>query len=51
MTIGKVNAAQPDNFLMKIFNARLAFIHDIIRNDPSQKKFEKGWINRLNDYL
>lgn len=51
VTIAKVNATQPDDFLMKIFNARLAFIHDIIRNDPSQKRFEKGWINRLRDYI
>lgn len=51
LTITKLNNADQGYLLVQIYNARLQFIHDIILNNPSQKKFEKGWINRLKDYL
>ncbi len=49
-TVAAVNAQNQADFHMKIYNARLAFIKNIIKEKPSQKKFEKGWINRLNDF-
>ncbi|WP_324069813.1 MAG: glycosyl hydrolase 108 family protein [Flavobacterium sp.] len=34
----------------KIFAARVKFLDDIVKNNPSQKRFIKGWKNRLNDF-
>ncbi|GAB6121001.1 glycoside hydrolase family 108 protein [Dysgonomonas termitidis] len=34
----------------KIFQARKVFIDDLVKRDPTQMVFYKGWINRLNDY-
>jgi lysozyme family protein len=34
----------------QVFEHRLRFIKQIVRNDPSQSRFEKGWINRLNQF-
>jgi lysozyme family protein len=51
ITISKLNAIDADKFLLRIYNSRLAFIRNILRNDPTQKKFEQGWIRRLNDFL
>jgi len=34
----------------KIFDARRQFIDDLVKKDPSQMEFYRGWINRLNDY-
>ena len=49
-TIAALNAQIQGDFYLKVRNARLAFIKNIIKNDPTQSKFEKGWINRLNDF-
>ena len=49
-TIAAVNVSKQGDFHMKIRNARLAFINDIIRRDPSQVRFKQGWINRLNSF-
>jgi len=35
----------------EIRNQRVAFIRNIIRNDPAQKRFEKGWMNRVNEFI
>jgi len=51
ITIKSVNRANPYQFLIQIYNARVAFILNIIKKDPSQKRFERGWFNRLNVYL
>lgn len=51
VTIQKVNSVDADRFRMQVYHARVAFILDIIANDPSQKRFERGWLNRLDDYL
>ncbi len=50
VTIGKVNSLPGDIFLIQLYDARVKFIKDIVKNNPSQKKFEKGWINRVNDF-
>lgn len=34
----------------KIFGARREFIDNLVKKDPSQMEFYRGWINRLNDY-
>jgi len=51
VTIQAVNRANPYRFLIQIYNTRVTFILDIINRDPSQKRFEKGWFNRLNAFL
>lgn len=50
-TIEKINLVNPFKLLIEIYNARVSFIKNIIKKDPSQKKFEDGWMNRLNDYI
>ena len=50
-TLKAVNRANPYQFLIQIYNSRVAFIMNIIKKDPSQSRFERGWLNRLNTYL
>ncbi|MDR2003607.1 MAG: peptidoglycan domain protein [Prevotella sp.] len=42
----------PDQELLfvKIYEARIQFIKDLVKKDPSQMVFYQGWINRLGDY-
>lgn len=35
---------------LRIYEARLKFINDLVKSDPRQMEFYRGWINRLNDY-
>ena len=51
VTLKAVNQANPYQFLIQIYNSRVTFIHNIIKMDPSQKRFERGWQKRLNVYL
>lgn len=32
-----------------IYQERLAYIDDIIKKNPKNEKFRKGWVNRIND--
>jgi len=48
-TLYEVNTLDKDKFLGQIYEARVTFIQNIIKNDPTQKKFEKGWMRRLED--
>jgi len=50
-TLKAVNRANPYQFLIQVYNSRVAFIMNIIKKDPSQSRFERGWYNRLNAYL
>ena len=47
-TISAVNQSNPGKLLMSIYNARLAFLRDIVRKNRTQEKFIKGWTRRLN---
>jgi len=49
-TVSAVNAQNPRIFHKQVFDARVKFLNDIVKNNPSQKKFIKGWLNRLNDF-
>jgi len=49
-TICALNAQNQKEFFDKIFAARVKFLNDIVKNNPSQKRFIKGWLNRLNDF-
>jgi lysozyme family protein len=49
-TIAAVNARDSRVFHKQVFDARVKFLNNIVKNNPSQKKFIKGWLNRLNDF-
>jgi len=49
-TLAAVNTSDPKILHKRLFDQRLAFIRRIIQRDPSQKRFERGWIRRLNDF-
>lgn len=49
-TLLAVNAANQTVFFDQIKNARLNFIDGIIARQPDQRKFEKGWKNRINSF-
>ena len=48
-TITAVNKQKPADLFARIKTARVEFLNDIVKNNPSQRVFLKGWINRLND--
>jgi len=49
-TLKAVNSVNQKELFEKIFEARKNFFIDIVKNNPSQKRFIKGWLNRLNDF-
>lgn len=48
-TLYALNAANPRGLFDTIKAERIRFVKDICDQDPTQKVFLKGWINRLND--
>lgn len=50
VTIQAVNKTDPRDLHLKILQARVRFLEDLIRSDPSQARFITGWKNRLNDF-
>lgn len=48
-TIAAVNATDPKTLFDQIKAARVKYIDDIIRTTPTNERFRKGWLNRLND--
>jgi len=49
-TITALNSQNQQQFFTKVMGERVKFILDLIRRDPSQGRFKKGWLNRLNDF-
>ena len=49
-TLHAVNTIDSEVLHRLIVKARKRFIRRIIYRDPKQKRFEKGWLNRLNDF-
>ena len=47
-TITAVNNA-PANFLQALYKERQEFLERIAKTNPTQKRFLKGWMNRIND--
>lgn len=47
-TLAALNAQKPEAFFNLIKNRREQFFNTIVKNDPSQKGFLKGWLRRLN---
>lgn len=47
-TIAAINAVKPDILFEKLRSKRLLFYNNIVKSNPSQYKFLKGWTNRVN---
>lgn len=50
-TLEAVNKQNPNKFLEKLYLARFNFLDGIVASNPSQKRFIKGWKNRMNDLV
>ncbi len=51
-TLGTINNYPNQNHLLDLLvQDRIAFLDAIIARDPSQKKFERGWKNRVYDVV
>lgn len=50
ITISALNNQDQEVFHEKVKQARYTFINGIIKKDPSQEKFHKGWNNRIASY-
>ena len=50
-TLAAVNAQDPKVFHEQLRQRKLKFIDNIIKSNPSQKRFEKGWKRRINEFV
>lgn len=48
VTLSAMNNANSKKLFEKIKSTRLSFVEAIVRRDPTQKVFLKGWRNRIN---
>ena len=49
-TILYINSHDQEEVFNKIWNRRKSFYESLVKNNPSQKVFLKGWMNRLNTF-
>jgi lysozyme family protein len=50
--MGKITlGCLPDLKNDRLYNERVKFYNSIVKNNPSQNKFLKGWLNRSNDFI
>ena len=49
-TISYINSHDQEEVFNKIWNRRKQFYESLVNNNPSQKVFLKGWMNRLNTF-
>lgn len=47
-TLGALNNRDPKRFFEELKNARREYLDNIVRRNPTQRVFLKGWINRLD---
>ena len=50
ITLSALNNTHPEQLHAAIKKARIRFIHRLIKRDPSQHCFRKGWLNRINSF-
>jgi len=50
-TLEALNKQDPAKFIEKLYLARFNFLDGIVASNPSQKRFIKGWKNRMNDLI
>lgn len=48
-TIEALNAQDPDKLFQVIYEARKKYLNDITISRPANKRFLRGWLNRLED--
>lgn len=48
-TLAVLNSKYPRTAFNAIMAARVQFIDDICRKTPTNERFRRGWLNRLND--
>lgn len=48
-TLSAVNSADQHALFSDIHASRLKFVEDIVRRNPTQARFLKGWKDRIND--
>jgi len=51
ITLNAINTQNAKELFSSIRTARLQYINDICTRTPSNEKFRRGWLNRLNDIL
>lgn len=49
-TIKAVNEHDPQKLFNGLKQNRIDFLNSIVRNNPSQKRFLNGWMNRVNSF-
>ncbi len=49
-TIQALNSLDQSELFKRIWIARKDFLNGIVQRNPSQQRFIKGWLNRLNDF-
>lgn len=49
-TLTSVNNSDASKLFAQIYAARINFLENIVNRNPSQKRFIKGWKNRLADF-
>lgn len=49
-TLAAINAQDPRQLFDRIKAARVAFLENLVAKNPTQRKFIKGWLTRL-DYI
>ena len=47
VTLKAINSADPEELYRRLMTARIGWFEKIVVRNPSQKKFLKGWLNRL----
>ena len=49
ITIDAINKSDAEELFNQLKKARIDFVNTIVRNNPSQARFSRGWVNRIND--